>query len=175
MRTIAAAILTGLAVFVLASCEPAPVEPAPFVPQREIADIELKPWPEAVSVRLFVEAEERTSDGDRAYVRPQGQRLSAAQRAEFERNLRLISFDKAPDAAMACFVPHHFLRYYDASGEQIGELSICFCCAEVQAKGKPTTAAMPEGATYQEIVFLNGLKSAIANLGYSTEIGCDAV
>lgn len=28
----------------------------------------------------------------------------------------------------ACFIPHHFFRYYDNAGKQIGEIAVCFCC-----------------------------------------------
>jgi hypothetical protein len=90
---------------------------------------------DAVEVRLFVEGlpfrepartQELINDVD-------GVRLTKAQRDILEGSLhryRLLpsEFDDYP----ACFIPHHFFRYYDRQGNQLADLQICYCCRQVR-------------------------------------------
>ena len=109
-----------------------------FIPESE-----LKPGqrerivvnPEAAEVRLFVEGipfrepsrtRELIDDVD-------GVLLTKAQRDILERSLHRYrlppsEFEDYP----ACFIPHHFFRYYDAQGNELGELAVCYCCRQVR-------------------------------------------
>ncbi|WP_242773891.1 hypothetical protein [Sphingopyxis sp. YF1] len=91
---------------------------------------------EAVEVRLFVKGDtepklprvvELMNDGD-------GILLTPAQRARLDRSVfryRMTREEFENDAEAACFIPHHFFRYFDADGAQVAELRVCYCCRGV--------------------------------------------
>lgn len=108
---------------------------APAPPQRPRSYIRLThvhPFPEAAEVRLFV-ATGMKNNGDLIFKSKTGRVLTPEQRRQFESLLFVQTpVNLPPDsdyyAVTGCFDPHHFLRYYDASGRQIGQIAVCFCC-----------------------------------------------
>tara|TARA_R110002051_G_scaffold84327_1_gene149630 strand:+ start:341 stop:919 length:579 start_codon:yes stop_codon:yes gene_type:complete len=98
-------------------------------PYEIVAETAVHPYPEAKMVRLFVETDGPSSDG--GWLEPQGRLLSVAQRAAFEATLSKRS--SRGGAADACFVPHHFFRYYDDVGTLVAEIRVCFCCSGADA------------------------------------------
>lgn len=122
------------------------------------------PFPAATSVRLFVEV--GANDGVPIFNNPAGHILTASQRANFEAALHMV---KAPDEMAACFIPHHFFRYYDKQGKQIGEFEVCFCCDGIEVSGAPTLVADPSqmlSADYAKV------KDLVRDLGEPTDIDC---
>lgn len=124
------------------------------------------PFPAATEVRLFVEVA-YTKDNKPILSKRKGVLLNAAQRKAFEDSLAITA---APEYDMMCFIPHHFFRYYDASGKRVGEVAVCFCCDGVAASGSKALDT-PNGATlsanYQQ------LKKLVAGLGEPTDILCE--
>lgn len=123
------------------------------------------PFPEAAEVKLFV-AMDFGSDGP-IYKNTQGVRLSAKQRKKFEGALKI---EPAPESMDACFIPHHFFRYFSADGTQVGEVEVCFCCEGTLARGSQFLEA-PNGeilgADYPEVAKI------VEVLGEPTQIGCE--
>ncbi|RZJ19622.1 MAG: hypothetical protein EON91_00865 [Brevundimonas sp.] len=162
----------------VAACQPAErtsreAEPVERAEQKLISALPVTPYPEAKTVRLFVArpfAEVRA--GADEYVRPKGQMLTADQRSAFEATLRLANYDRELGYAAACFIPHHFVRYYDASDRVIGEFQVCFCCTGIRADPH-ISAPLPRGAKVQDLEFdYARLKAWVEAMGYSTDIDC---
>lgn len=88
-------------------------------------------------MRLFVEDlsyEERKRTGT-TMSNPKGVVLNAAQRATLDKSVTLYRMtpEEYENAAYAaCFIPHHFFRYYDSNGRQLGELAVCYCCRGIR-------------------------------------------
>jgi hypothetical protein len=137
--------LCAKAAFAVWACDQPPSEAGPVqttaVPQQTpyvdpdagrtlLRTTPVTPYLEAVSVRLFVRGD---FDGAEDYIESEGRLLSGAQRKALEGALTIVSYDRPPDAAAACFVPHHFIRYFDRLGKQIGEIAICLCCHGARA------------------------------------------
>lgn len=147
--------------------------PERFVPSRPDQIERAVIYPEAATARLFVTRpyEEGMKED---FQEPEGRLLTAEDRRAVEGNFRIVTvWDMDPNAtAAACFVPHHFVRYYDASGHQIGELQVCFCCHAVRASPDIVTRP-PPGA---DDIFLDfdhdGLGAVIRQMGYRTDIDC---
>jgi hypothetical protein len=160
-----------LSITLLSACDRRVVDDSE--PQQVVADVAADPWPEAASVRLFVQKPFDSSGeiSDIEMVREDGQLLTPAERGELEKHIRVVSYNHGPETAAACFVPHHFLRYYDAAGELIGELAICFCCKGIQDEPY-TRRAKARGSGYSELTFTDGLEPAVAALGYDTRVDC---
>lgn len=140
-------------------------------PRREVLRRALAPWPEAASVRLFVHVGDY-NDPEKEFIEPAGRRLNKAQREAIEDALTVVGYNRLPDAASLCFVPHHFVRYYDGAGKQIGEIAICFCCEGVSAT-PDLVGALPNGVGDAQIEFDGELASAIESLGLPTNVRCE--
>lgn len=124
------------------------------------------PYPGAQEVRLFVETE--NEDHKRIYVRPAGRTLTEGQRAEFESTLAIHTV--SPDELFAaCFIPHHFFRYFDGAGKLVGEVQVCFCCAGVQSEGSNVQL----GEDQMLAADFRKLKTLVASLGERTDVYCD--
>lgn len=134
------------------------------------------PYPDAKIVKLVIrnmEFDPKTFD---VIEHPDTVRvLSPTERATFENALHRVHLIGVPppegDLA-ACFVPHHFFRYYSATGRQIGEIAVCFCCG-----GFLTTPALPygngrRGQGDQFIGDLRATESFVKGLGLPTNIMC---
>jgi len=96
-------------------------------------------FPTAATVRLFVETG-YSAGGDPIYSKPSGVSLTQRQRAQFEAALVV---QPMPDEDAACFIPHHFFRYYDKSGKPLGDVAVCFCCGGVRASGSSNIVTGP--------------------------------
>lgn len=136
------------------------VSPAP---DRAIPD----PFPSATRVRLYVEIK-YSKEGKPIWSRPAGRALDRSQRAAFERALYLTT--PADDTTPACFIPHHFFRYYDKSGKQVGEVAVCFCCEGVQATGE---ANIPDGSGQVLSARYDQVEDLVRAMGEPTDLLCD--
>lgn len=123
-------------------------------------------FPTAIEVRLFVDTEEQDASDGRTVSRESGLKLSVAQRAEFE---SLFYVDSAERAFAACYIPHHFFRYYDANGKQIGEIAVCFCCGQTQME--PASGMKLASNEYFDADF-GKLEKFVQQLGKPTDIQC---
>lgn len=123
------------------------------------------PFPSAKSVRLFVEAG-YAKDGSPIFSKPAGRILTSGERADFEATLRMI---KMPDDLIGCFIPHHFFRYYDDRGKQVGEIEVCFCCSGVRATGAP---ALQEHPTRMLSANYAAMEKLVHRLGEATDVDC---
>jgi hypothetical protein len=124
------------------------------------------PFPGAVKVRLFVE-KGYDPDGVPVFNKRDGRLLNAKDLADFEGALRI---EKMPEMMAACFVPHHFFRYYDESGKQVGEISVCFCCAGVEAS---EGAKISIGSDQILSADYSMIKALVLRLGEPTDVLCD--
>lgn len=143
-------------------------------PKPTLGSAPFAPWPEAAEVRLFVEdlplsAQEKTG---RWTSRPDGIVLTAAQRAIVDQSVHLYRMTKREaDRRLlaACFIPHHFFRYYDKAGRQIGELSVCYCC-----QGILMEPALRPASIYEEWQFdFPRVEKMLHEMGVRTDISCD--
>lgn len=149
-----------------------PTEPVSVqtpAPRRLLRTAPATPYPEAASVRLFVRGD---FDGSEEYLEADGRALSRAQRAALEGTLKIVSYDRPPDAVAACFVPHHFIRYFDKRGRQIGEISVCLCCHGVRARPDVTGPA-PAGVGDHYLDFDEpAFRRIITEMGLPTDVNC---
>ena len=139
------------------------LEVAQPVVERRVSN----PFPDATELRLFVETAYDQKTGKAIFSRSNGIRLSEPQRRKFEDALKI---EAAPEEMAACFIPHHFFRYFDAEGKQVGEVEVCFCCSGVAASGSPKLQASNGemlGADYSEV------ESVVASVGEPTDVLCD--
>jgi hypothetical protein len=139
------------------------------VSSRAPADQPLRnPFPTASDVRLFVETD-HDDKGNLIFSKPEGRSLTASQRTAFESliNIHTISSD---EMFAACFIPHHFFRYYDKSGKMIGELQVCFCCAGVEQSGASNIYL---GEDQMLSADFHKLEAFVRSLGERTDVQCD--
>lgn len=156
-------VLAALCLVVLAACGQGTQGASQTGEQVLIASVAVAPYPDAVEVRVFVSD---LQGGEQVEAR----KLSLPERQAFEQTLKLNNYDRGPEYAAACFVPHHFFRYFDAAGKQVGEISVCFCCGGT-ASTPNIAASLPKGATYQELVFkYEALETLLKS--WDIEIGC---
>lgn len=125
-------------------------------------------YPDATSVRMFVRSDEPIGDPpsyEGRWLNPEGgYRLTAAQ---VQRLRATIHAEPIPVALTACFVPHHFFRFYDGTGRQVGELAVCFCCAGVRADpGLRLKGDQQLTGDYE------ALEKLVVELGSSTKVDC---
>ena len=128
MRLILVAL--GLA---LAACHKQ--QPVPQHKQGYVQLTPVHPFAEAASVRLFIE-NGIDKKGHSTFESKTGRLLSPEQRRAYESLLTIqtpvnLSEDDPFFMVAGCFIPHHFFRYFDKAGRQIGEVAVCFCCSGV--------------------------------------------
>ena len=127
------------------------------------------PFPSASEVRLFVET---GYDRDEPiYSKPKGRVVTASQRAEFESLIAVHTITPDEEFA-ACFIPHHFFRYFDKAGRVVGEVEVCFCCAGVQ-QSEGSTVRLTKGEML--VADFGKLQSFIASLGERTDVQCEGL
>ncbi len=93
----------------------------------------INPYPRAVRVNLLV--------GDiggsdlRLSTNPSGIDLNQEQIKELTASLQKVTVIEYgnQDSASGCFIPHHFVRYYDNEDKLIGDIELCFCCEGIMA------------------------------------------
>ncbi|ALJ15779.1 hypothetical protein LH19_23130 [Sphingopyxis macrogoltabida] len=135
----------------------------------------IRPWPEATEVRLFVEDvsyDERARTGV-TMSNPKGVVLNAVQRATLDRSVtlyRMTAKEYANAVSAACFIPHHFFRYYDKSGRQLGELAVCYCCGGVDFS--PAFRNLRRNEEWQ--FDFDAVEKMLKEMGVPTEVNCDA-
>ncbi|UIP07484.1 hypothetical protein LY632_03540 [Erythrobacter sp. SDW2] len=130
---------------------------------RKIKD----PFPNASEVRLFVEVDYPKESGNPIFSKENGVILSDADRLRFEDALRFVPM---PEAMAACFVPHHFFRYFDDKGKQVGEVAVCFCCAGTSASGGDKLKPEPDEILDAD---MKALEALVLDLGESTQVLCE--
>ena len=139
----------------------------------EISRTPVEPYPSATEVRLFVQ-DGRDADGKGLYSDQDGRLLTRSERRAIERTIKTAHYRPGERWAAACFIPHHFFRYYDAQGRQIGEMAICFCCAGIQESPGIPLSEGPSGTETSELTFdYTALKAAVEAMGLRTDIECD--
>ncbi len=135
-------------------------------PFQSVANI----YPQAETVRLFVASDtvvERPEYRfERKWLNPEGGYLLTA---DLVARLRRAVRAEPPQAAYAaCFIPHHFFRFYDGSGRQIGQLSVCFCCGGIRADPQ---LILPKG--WGQGADLVAIAAIVRATGSSPTVNCD--
>ena len=152
--------------FMMAGCGPEPVAESAIpnvAPTRPVNN----PFPQATEMRLFVETA-RDAGGRPVFGMANGRKLSSKQRQAFEASLIV---EPLPDSVDACFIPHHFFRYFDAKGRKVGQVSVCFCCSGVAVSDGSNIVVGKDqqvGADYTK------LEAFVRSLGESTEAQCSS-
>lgn len=165
--------LVGLALIACVGCSPADPSRShqqaaasaqtSSVPDRPVYNL----FPSASEVRLFVETGYRGNES--IFNPPRGIRLSRSQRAVFESALAIHTI--SPDEMFAaCFIPHHFFRYFDTAGKLLGEVEVCFCCAGVQQSGASHIKLQRNERLQADFKKLEAL---VRLLGARTDVQCE--
>lgn len=106
--------------------------------------------------------------GEPIFSKAHGHVLTQAQRAQFESLIQVHTL--TPDEPIAaCFIPHHFFRYYNKAGKQIGELQVCFCCAGVEQSGASDVHLTKDQTLSADFT---RLKAFVQSLGEPTNVQC---
>jgi hypothetical protein len=179
-RQVAARFLTIMLMMLgigVAACSEAPgskenasqVASDVYVEPELLKTEKLRLWPEAASVRLFVEDipfDEIGPNGN-GMTNPAGTILTKAQQVLVTNAVRRETYSDYP-AMAGCFVPHHFFRFYDARGRQLGELEVCYCCGGIQLNSSPHDLADRQlwGFDY------DGVAKMMAEMGISSKVQC---
>lgn len=128
------------------------------------------PFPDATEVRLFVESGERRK-GQAVFTKSDGQALTQEQRKVLEEAISIKKIEEDQSFA-ACFIPSHFFRYFDAKGKQIGEISVCFCCADISIiADNPSSNLEIDEDHYLDFDY-PGLTKLVQSMGEPTDIEC---
>ena len=107
-----------------------PLDARPAITRQEPLSV----YPTAERVNLLIRDKYDEKRGEYS-SNPIGVDLTNAQRTQLEDSFKKIVIVRPAGigypvgSEAACFIPHHFFRYYDATGMKIGEIKICFCCA----------------------------------------------
>lgn len=126
---------------------------------------------EAVEVRLFVEGlpfrePRRTQD---LMNDVDGIPLTKAQREILDRSLaRYRLLPSESDATPACYDPHHLFRYFNAKGEEVGKLEVCYCCRQVRVYSPDQNRA--EGEIWE--FDFEGVAAMLDSMNVPTDVNC---
>lgn len=137
-----------------------------------------RPYPEAITVRLVVHDKGYTPSGLPIFSDPSGRELTLEERDQFEAALKHVTIVQhpppSPDGevamAAACFIPHHFFRYFDRRGRQIGEVAVCFCCEGAQTEPSLPFQTGPDSYLDSDI---EKIRALVTTMGLPTDVGCD--
>lgn len=127
--------------------------------------------PDATEVRLFVQGLPfRESPRTQALMNEtEGLPLTRAQRDILDRSLmrhRLLPSESV--ATPACYDPHHVFRYFDAKGEHVGTLEVCYCCRQVRVYA--TDQGLNEGEVWE--FDFEGAAAILKAMDVPTDINC---
>ncbi|MBA2936404.1 hypothetical protein HZF05_20165 [Sphingomonas sp. CGMCC 1.13654] len=125
-------------------------------------------FPAATEARLFVDTGRTDAHFHPVLTPKDGHALTAGQRKILESAL-VWNDNYGKEDVAACFMPHHFFRYFDAQHRKVGEIAVCFCCGGVEVDKGDGTAIYPEtrlNAHYDR------LKALIHGMGERTDIEC---
>lgn len=150
---------------------------AVYVDGRVVRKTPVVVYPEAVTVKLFVSEQSAYSDNFKldeaaAITLSSTQRAKVASAFSYIDVLEDISHEHL---VAACFDPHHFFRYYDASGRMIGEIRVCFCCDGTQMEPGIFTNKDYDGTDQKKVsdVDQSVLYELIVGMGLNPLSGCD--
>lgn len=104
---------------------------------------------------------------------PDGILLTAGQKAILDRSVhryRAKPSEMGKYAMPACFVPHHFFRYYDKGGRQIGELAVCYCCGDIRVTPY-SYGPNGDGSEVWDFDY-DGVKKMLKEMDVPTDIDC---
>jgi len=138
-------------------------QPSSTSEDRKIKD----PFPNASEVRLFIEVDYQKESGEPIFNKEDGVTLTDADRLRFEDALRFVAM---PETMAACFIPHHFFRYFDDKGRQVGEVAVCFCCAGTAASGSDKLKPKPDEILDAD---MKALETLVLDLGEPTQALCE--
>lgn len=126
-------------------------------------------YPTARSVRLFVRSDIPSKDYSvyrTVWTGPRdGYLLNPDQMRRLRSTLEIVP---TPSSPPACFIPHHFFRFLDKDGRQIGEIQICFCC--LGAATEPALAIEPGKMLSADY---SAVERLVHELGAPTNVQCD--
>ena len=71
-----------------------------------------------------------------------------------------------PIIVHSCYVPHHFFRFYDKAGKEVGEVEVCFCCGG----GREAPSLMTPGRRLD--IDEDEVKAIVRELGLPVDVGC---
>ncbi|MBK6412537.1 hypothetical protein [Sphingopyxis sp.] len=133
----------------------------------------IHPWPEAAEVRVFVEdipfdEFERTGKN---MSKPDGIVLTKSQRAVLDKAVHLYRMtpkEYENNAVVGCFIPHHFFRYYDKKGRQIGEMAVCYCCGGIEFSPAIKWLRPEEEWQFE----FEGVEQMLKEMGVPTDVNC---
>lgn len=121
-------------------------------------------FPKDAVVQLFY-----GDDGTEANLGTPGPRLSDKQIKKLEGNIYIRKIE-ADEEFAACFIPHHFFRYFDKKGKELGVISVCFCC---YGASLDDFGASPV-KTDEHLYMRHGrMEALVKELGVPTDINCD--
>jgi hypothetical protein len=95
-----------------------------------------------------------------------GVTLTVEQREIIENNIAIEPIESEIERD-ACFIPHHFIKYYK-SDKQIGEVAICFCCEGVEIAGE----SYDNAKFYIEFKLYN-IEKLLKTMDIPTNIDCN--
>ncbi|ATQ41795.1 hypothetical protein CSW64_04900 [Caulobacter mirabilis] len=128
----------------------------------------MRPYAEAATVKLFTRTFEPQPLRTDKQGFSEGRALTPAEREAIESKISLATWNGAP-VMVGCCLPHHFLRYYDKAGRQIGEIAICFCCACIYGRPEPPGVAGNTALDFDP----EALKAVMKGMGVRTDFGCE--
>jgi hypothetical protein len=113
--------------------------------QEEIAEIEsYNPFPDATSVRLFVQSEPFEEDQIDRLTDAHGRLLSAAETKLLKSAFSKKTVIRPPAGGYietdCAFVPRHIFRFYDKNNKRLGDAFVCFECFAVELDPPGTLA-----------------------------------
>jgi hypothetical protein len=128
-------------------------------------------FPAATRANLLIK--NSTLTGPERLTNPNGVDLTVLQRGEFQGaikkrvTVRPAGKDHPIASGSGCFIPHHFFRYYDASGKKVGEIEICFCC-----EGGSAIPSLTPRNDESEVFDIERIKALVKSMNLPTEVGC---
>jgi hypothetical protein len=150
--------------------------PAPKIETRDERPPVTKLEPVAVyqaATRVNLLVRDKFLNNVEVSTNPDGVDLTTTERQEFEQSIkksvtvRPAGKDYPGRSDAACFIPHHFFRYYDAKGRKIGEVEICFCCTGGVASPSLTTRN-----DEHEIFDVERIKALVKKMKLPTDVNC---
>lgn len=70
----------------------------------------------------------------------------------------------------ACFIPHHFFRFYDSDGAVFATLAVCYCCGGARLEG-PAAARIMGEADFIDFDYF-AVKGMLRRMSVPTDIDC---
>jgi len=103
--------------------------------------------------------------------KPDGIVLTKSQRAVLDKAVHLYRMtpkEYENNAVVGCFIPHHFFRYYDKKGRQIGEMAVCYCCGGIEFSPAIKWLRPEEEWQFE----FEGVEQMLKEMGVPTDVNC---